>query len=65
MARKKIIPTELVRDAMMLASIRLLNRWMDDKEQPFVVRDGNEERLKRNLNIVNLVYHALGIFYNE
>ena len=65
MPKKKAVAAQLVRDAIMLASVRLLNRLMDDKEQPLVVRDGNEERLKRNLNIVNLVYHALGIFYNE
>ncbi len=56
---------KLAGDAAFIAAIALANRCLAGKETPAVKRDDNEKRLNRKLSMVSLVYHALGIFYNE
>ena len=63
-ARKSKI-LKLAADAAFIAAIALTNRCLASKETPMVKRDDNEKQLNRKLTMVSLVYHAIGIFYNE
>jgi len=55
----------LARDAAFVAAITLVNRCLEQKESAMVQRDGDGKKLNRRLTMVSLVYHAIGIFYNE
>lgn len=55
----------LIPDVALVATITLINRFMETRDQPMVKRDGDEKKLNRKLTVVSLVYHALGLFYNE
>ena len=56
---------KLAGDAAFIAAIALANRCLMDRHTPMVKRDDNEKQLNRKLTMVSLVYHAIGIFYNE
>ena len=56
---------KLACDAAFIAAIALANRCLIGRQKPMVNRDDNEEQLNRKLTVVSLVYHAIGIFYNE
>ncbi len=56
---------QLAADIAAITAIALLNQCSKNKEKPLVKRDGDEKSLNKRLAIVNLVYHAIGIFYNE
>lgn len=56
---------KLVSDAAFVAALTLVNRCLESKEKPMVKRDGDEASLNKKLAIVSLVYHAIGVFYNE
>lgn len=65
--RKKSSPmSKLIGDAAFVAAIALANRCLEKyASRPLVKRDMDGAELNRRLSIVNLVYHAIGIFYNE
>ena len=65
MRRSKNTIRKLAADAAFVAAITLVNRCLDKKEKVTVNRNWDERQVKRSLNMVNLVYHAIGIFYNE
>jgi hypothetical protein len=65
MRKNKNDISKLAGEMAFVAAITLLNRCMEKKEHVMVHRNGDEKQLKRNLNLVNLIYHAIGIFYNE
>jgi hypothetical protein len=65
MRKRKNTALKLARDVAFVAAITLANRCLKNKETPLVKRDGNEKSLNRKLTLVSLVYHAIGIFYNE
>ena len=49
----------------LVATAALLNRCLEKRERTTVHRHGDSEKLNRQLTIVSLVYHAIGILYNE
>jgi len=65
MKRKKSKIGKLVSDAAFVATITLINRCLETKDRSMVKRDGDEKELSRKLSLVNIVYHMVGVFYNE
>jgi len=63
--KRKNTVLKLAGDAAFVAAITLINRCFESKETPTVKRDVDEKSLNRKLTLVSLVYHAIGIFYNE
>jgi hypothetical protein len=64
MKKKRPSLQKLAANAAMLATISILNRCLEKKDISMVKR-GDAKSLNRKLNLVNIVYHTLGIFYNE
>ena len=54
----------LAYDLGTLAVIVLANRISEALEKRICAKD-SEEALKRKLTIISLIYHAIGIVYNE
>ena len=65
MRKRKNTVLKLAGDAAFVATIALVNRCLETKQTPMVKRHGDEKGLNRKLTLVSLVYHAIGIFYNE
>ena len=65
MRKRKNSVLKLAGDAAFVAAITVVNHCLADKEDAMVKRDGDEKSLNRKLTVVSLVYHAIGIFYNE
>ena len=65
MKKRRSTVLKLTGDAAFVAAITLANRYMEKSEGTWVKRDGDEKRLNRQLALVNIIYHAIGIFYNE
>jgi hypothetical protein len=65
MRRGKNVIVKLAGDAAFVAVITLVNRCLEKRERVMVPGSGDGERLNRRLTMVSLVYHAIGIFYNE
>ena len=65
MKNRKTSVQRLMADAALIAAVALVNRCLKTKAAPLVKRDGDEKSLSRKLTVVSLVYHAIGIFYNE
>ena len=65
MKRRKNNIRKLAGDAAFVAGIALVNRCLEKRDNAMVQRDGDGEKLNRKLTLVSLVYHAIGIFYNE
>jgi hypothetical protein len=65
MRKDKCNTRKLISDAAFVAAITIVNRCLENRDKPMVKRDGNEKNLNRRLTVVSLVYHAIGIFYNE
>jgi hypothetical protein len=63
--KRKNTVLQLAGDAAFIAAITIANRCLKSKETSLVKRDGDEKNLNRKLTVVSLVYHAIGIFYNE
>jgi hypothetical protein len=65
MRKRKNSISQLAADAAFIAAVTLANRCLASKENTEIKRDGDEKSLNRKLTMVSLVYHAIGIFYNE
>jgi hypothetical protein len=65
MKRQKHNTKALIADAAFIAAISLANRCLKPEKSEMVNRDVDEKSLSRKLTLVSLVYHAIGIFYNE
>jgi len=65
MKRRKPDTRGLIADTAFIVAISLVNRCLKVKENTTVKRDGDEKSLSRKLTLVSLVYHAIGILYNE
>ena len=65
MKNRKTTVQRFAADAILIVAVALANRCLKTKDTPMVKRDGNEKSLNRKLTVVSLVYHAIGIFYNE
>ncbi len=62
--KKKPEHKKLVRDVALLGAMILVNKLAHAMEQRRPAKD-SEEILKRKLTIASLLYHAIGIVYNE
>lgn len=65
MKKNKNSILKLVKGAAFVVAITAVNRCFEKNESALVKRDLSAKQLNRQLSIVNLVYHAIGIFYNE
>jgi hypothetical protein len=65
MKTRKTTVQRLAADALLITAVALANRCLKTKEPPMVKRDSDEKSLSRKLTMVSLVYHVIGIFYNE
>jgi hypothetical protein len=65
MAKRKNTALKLLADAAFVAGIALTNHCLENKQHTPVKRDLDEKQLNRNLTLMSLLYHAIGIFYNE
>jgi len=65
MKKRKSHLWQLINDAAFVAGITIVNKCLEKKESPLVQRDLDVESLNKRLTVVSLVYHAIGVFYNE
>ena len=65
MKRRKHNARGLIADAAFIAAVTLMHRCLKAEKTGTVSRDVDEKNLSRKLTLVSLVYHAIGIFYNE
>jgi hypothetical protein len=65
MKRRKNTLRKLASDAAFVAAITLVNRYIEKKESVVVHRERDGEKLNRRLTMVSIVYHLIGVFYNE
>ena len=56
---------KLAGDAAFVAAITLINRFLEKRETSLLKRSDDEKALNRKLNLVNILYHMIGVFYNE
>jgi hypothetical protein len=65
MKRRKLDTRRLIADTAFIVAISLVNRCLKPEKNGMVNRDMDEKSLSRKLTLVSLVYHAIGVLYNE
>jgi hypothetical protein len=65
MRKRKRGMERLLADAAFVGVITVLNRCLETRNTPMIKRGDDEKSLSRKLTLVSLVYHAIGILYNE
>jgi hypothetical protein len=61
---KTSIP-KLAGDAVLLGAVMFANKILDKTEKRMNAHPFSDKQLQRKLTITSIVYHAIGIFYNE
>jgi hypothetical protein len=65
MKKNKASIPKLAGDALLLGAVMLANKVLDKSERRIKNNPVSDKALNRKLTITSIVYHAIGIFYNE
>jgi len=65
MKRTKTSIRRIVGDVALLGTLVVSKKCLDKIEEHMNDRNKREKALNRKLAITGLIYHAIGIFYNE
>jgi hypothetical protein len=65
MKQKKTSIRKLAGDVLMMGAVLAANKLLKRKEENRTGVDMHDPKLQRKLTMLSVVYHAIGIFYNE
>lgn len=65
MKRNKTSVRKLAGDALLVGAVLAANKLFNRKEEDKTEVDMRDPKLQRKLTMLSVVYHAIGIFYNE